>query len=78
MELTYDQQRFTVTEVASADLQEPILKSCAWQNYATMSKLTREIEQEKSPAFHPLMLKTNIVYIAASALRSEKPSEIRH
>jgi len=30
MELTHDQQRFTVTEVAT-DRQEPILKSCAWQ-----------------------------------------------
>jgi len=46
-ELTYDQQRFTVTGMAT-DWQEPILKSCAWQNYATMGKLTREIDQGKS------------------------------
>jgi len=43
----HDQQRFTVTEVAT-DRQEPILKSCAWQNYATISKLMRDINQEKS------------------------------
>jgi len=45
----HDQQRFRVTEVAT-ERQEPILKSCAWQNYATMSKLRlrREINQEKS------------------------------
>jgi len=46
-ELTHDQQCFTVTEVAT-DRQETILKSCAWQNYATVSKLTRDINQEKS------------------------------
>jgi len=45
--LTHDQQRFTVTEVAT-DRQEPISKSCAWQNYATLSKLMRGINQEKS------------------------------
>jgi len=46
MELAHDQQRFTVMEVAT-DRQQPILKSCAWQNYVTMSKLTRDINQEK-------------------------------
>jgi len=46
-ELTHDQQCFTVTEVATGR-QEPILKSCAWQNYATMSKLTTDINQETS------------------------------
>jgi len=39
-ELTHDQERFTVTEVAT-DQQKTILKSCAWQNYATISKLMR-------------------------------------
>jgi len=51
-ELTHDQRRITDTEVARAtDRQEPILKSYAWQNYATMSKLglTSKINQEKSP-----------------------------
>jgi len=46
-ELTHDQHRFTVTDVAT-DRQEPILTGCAWQNYATVSKLTRDINQEKS------------------------------
>jgi len=62
-ELTHEQQRFSVTEVATTDRQEPILKSCAWQNYASVSKSTRKNNQEKSSttAFHLLMLKTNIV-----------------
>jgi len=45
-ELTHDQQRITVTEVATDRQQPPILKSCEWQNYASLSKLTRDINKK--------------------------------
>jgi len=75
-EMTHDHQRFTVMEVAT-DRQETILNSCACQNYATVTKLTREIKEEKSSSI-PSANAENKQCIAASALRSEKPSEIRH